>query len=179
MEGIRHSTLKSGANVLETERKFSIGEISPRTNERGFVLILGNNIDLIISREIVHQREDFASSAIVNNMIDKGGRKVVFRTSFVDITIINAYTDCALFLIDRDNIGNPVSEGHQVNKVGFEKFLDFKINSSRFTWVNWTKALLERFSIWVCLNLMYHNVGVDTRHFFIALGEDIMKLFEK
>jgi hypothetical protein len=41
------------------------------------------------------------------------------------------------------------------------------------------KAFLDRFSIWVCLNLMYYNVGVNTRHFFIAPGEDVTKFFEK
>jgi hypothetical protein len=87
-----------------------IGERAPRTNERSFLLILRNNIDLIISGETIHQREDFASGAIIENMIDEGGRKVVFRTSFVNIPIINAYMDCALFLVDRDKIGNPVSE---------------------------------------------------------------------
>jgi hypothetical protein len=136
MEGIRHSTLKSGTSVLETERKFPIGKSSPRTNESGFVLILRNNIDLIISGETIHQREDFTSSAIIDNLIDEGGRKVVFRTSFVNIPIINTYVDCALFLVNQDKIGNPVSEGHWVNKAGFEKFLDFKLNNSLFTWVN-------------------------------------------
>jgi hypothetical protein len=136
MEGIRHSALKSGANVLETKREFPIGESAPRTNKSRLMLILGNNIDLIISIETIHQREDFTSGAIVDNLIDQGVRKVVLRTSFVDIPIINAYTDCALFLINWDKIGNLVSEGHRVNKAGFEKFLDFKLDSSRFMWVN-------------------------------------------
>jgi hypothetical protein len=126
------------------------------------MLILGNNVDLIIPVEIVHQREDFTSATIVDNLIDEGGRKVVFETSFVDIPIINTYMNCALFLVDQDKIGNPVSEGHRVNKVSFKKFLDFKLDSNCFTWVNWTKVFPDRFSIGVCLDLMYHNVGVDT-----------------
>jgi hypothetical protein len=143
------------------------------------VLILRNNINLIIYEETIHQREDFSSSTIVDNLVDKGGRKVIFRTSFVNIPIIHAYADCALFLFYRDNIGNPVSEGHRVNKANFENFLDFKPDSNHFTWVNWTKALLDGFSVWVCLNFMYHNVRVDTQHFFISPGEDVTKLFEK
>jgi hypothetical protein len=143
------------------------------------VLILGNNIDLIIPGETIHQREDFTSSVIVDNLIDEGGRKVVFRTSFVNIPIINAYVDCALFLIDQDKIGNPVSEGHHVNKANNENFLDFKLNRSCFSWVSWTKVLPDGFSIWVCLNLMYHNFRVDTWNFFIAPGEDVTKFFEK
>ena len=134
---------------------------------------------MIIPGETIHQREDFTSGAIIDNLIDEGGRKVVFGTSFVNIPIINTYTNGALFLVDRDKIGNPVSEGHRVNKAGFEKFLDFELDSSRFTWVNWTKALLDEFSIRVCLDLMYHNVRVDTWHFFVARVEYVTKLFEK
>ena len=143
------------------------------------MLILGNNVDLIIPEETIHQREDFTSGAIVDNLVDEGGRKVVFWTSFVNIHIINAYTHCALFLVDQDKIGNPVSEGHRVNKVGFKKFLDFELDSSPFTWVNWMKALPVGFSVEVCLDLMYHNVGVDTWHFFIAPGENISKFLKE
>jgi hypothetical protein len=136
MESIRHSTLKSCTNVLETEGEFLIGKITPRTNKSSLMLILENNVDLIIPRETIHQREDFIVGAIIDNLIDEGGREVVFGTSFVDIPIINVYMNCALFLVDRDKIGNLVSEGHRVNKASFEKFLDFEIDSSRFTWVN-------------------------------------------
>jgi hypothetical protein len=136
MEIIRHSAMKSGTSVLETEREFPIGKSTPRKNKRNLMLILGNNVDLIIPRETIHQREDFTSGAIVDNLIDERGRKVVFVTSFVDIPIINAYMNCALFLVDRDKIGNPVNESHRVNKANFKKFLDFELDSSRFTWVN-------------------------------------------
>jgi hypothetical protein len=112
MESIRHSTLKSCANILETKREFLIGKSTPRTNKRGLMLILGNNVDLIIPGETIHQREYFTSGTVVDNLIDEGGRKVVLGTSFIDINIINAYTDGALFLVDRDKIGNPVYESH-------------------------------------------------------------------
>jgi hypothetical protein len=143
------------------------------------VLVHWNDIDLIISGENIHQREDFTSGTIVDDLVDERGRKVVFRTCFVNIPIINAHMDCALFLVNQDNIGNPVSESHWVNKVGFEKFHDFKLDSGRFTWVDRTKALPNGFRVWVCLNLMYHNVWVNTQHFFIAPGEEVTKLFEK
>ena len=143
------------------------------------MLVLGRNVNLIIAGETIHEREDFTAGAVIDNLIDEGGRKVVFWTSFVDIPIINAYMNCELFLVDRDKIGNPVSESHRINKVDFKKFLDFELDSSRFTWVNWMKALPDRFSVGVCLDLMYHNVGVDTQHFFVDPGKDVMKLFEK
>jgi hypothetical protein len=142
-------------------------------------LVCGNDLDLIISRETIHEREDFTSGTIVDDLDDEGGRKVVFSTCFLNIPIINAHADCALFLVDQDKIRNPVSESHRVNKVGFEKFLESKLDGGFFTWVDQMKALLDGFSIWVCLDLTYHNVRVNTRNFFIAPGEDVKKLFEK
>ena len=121
------------------------------------MLILENNIDLIISGKTIHQREDFSSITIVDILVDKGGRKVVFRTRFVNIPIINAHVDCALFLVDWDKIGNPVSERHQVNKAGFEKFLDFKLDSGRFTWVDRMKrcrtGLASRYVLISCITM--------------------------
>jgi hypothetical protein len=179
MESIRHSTLNSGTGILETERKFLIGKSTPRTNKSILMLILGNNVDLIIPEETIHEREDFTFGTIVDNLINEGGRKVVFGTSFINIPIINTCTNCALFLIDRDKIGNPFSESHRINKAIFKNFLDFELDSSHFTWVSWKKALMDGFSVGVCLDLMYHNLRVDTLHFFVAPGKDVMKLFEK
>ena len=100
------------------------------------MLVCGYDIYLIISIETIHQREYFTFGTIIDDLVNEGGRKVVFRTSFVNIPIINAHEDCALFLVDWDKIGNPISESHWVNKASFEKFLDFKLDSSFFTWVD-------------------------------------------
>jgi hypothetical protein len=156
-----------------------IRKSAPRANKRGFVLVRENDIDLIISEETIHQREDFTIDVIVDDLVNEGGRKDVFRTRFFNVPIINTHVDCALFLVDWEKIRNPVSESHQVNKSVFEKFLEFKLDSGHFTWVDQTMELSDKFRVWVCLNRMYHNVGVNTQHLFIAPGEDITKLFEK
>ena len=109
MKSIRHGALKSRTSVLQNERHFLVGKGTPRTNESSLVSIHGKNINLIIARETIHQREYFTPSTIVDDLVNKGGRKVVFRTSFVNVPIINAHTDHALFLVDWDKIGNPVS----------------------------------------------------------------------
>jgi hypothetical protein len=73
------------------------------------VLVCGYDIDLIISGETIHQREYFTSGTIVDDLVNEGGRKVVFRTSFINVPIINAHTDRTLFLVNQNKIGNPVS----------------------------------------------------------------------
>ena len=100
MESIRHSTLKSCASVLETKREFPIGKSTPRKNKSGFMSVLRSDVNLIIAGETIHEREDFTSDAIIDNLIDERGRKVVFWTSFIDIPIINAYRNGDLFLVN-------------------------------------------------------------------------------
>ena len=73
------------------------------------MLVCGYDIDLIISGETIHQREDFTFGTIVDDLVNEGGRKVVFRTRFINVSIINAHADCTLFLVNRNKIGNLVS----------------------------------------------------------------------
>ena len=60
------------------------------------MLVCRYNIDLIISEETIHQREYFTSSTIVDDLVNEGGRKFVFRTSFINVSIINADVDFLL-----------------------------------------------------------------------------------
>jgi hypothetical protein len=78
-------------------------------NKRGRVLVYRYDIDLIISEETIHQREYFIYGTIVDNLVNEGGRKVVFRTSFINVPIINSHVDRTFFLVKRNKIGNPVS----------------------------------------------------------------------
>ena len=73
---IRHSMLKCCARVLKTEGKFPIGKSTPRTNKSGFMLVLGSDVNLIIAGETIHERENFASDTIIDNLINEGGRKL-------------------------------------------------------------------------------------------------------
>jgi hypothetical protein len=73
------------------------------------VLVGGYNIDLIISRETIHQREYFTPGTIIDDLVNEGAGEVVFKTRFVNIPIINAHADLILFLVKQNKIGNPVS----------------------------------------------------------------------
>jgi len=73
------------------------------------VLVRGNNVDMIISRVTIHQGEDFSSGTVIDDLVDKVGRKVVFRTNFFNVPIINTHADGALFLVNWNKIRNPVN----------------------------------------------------------------------
>ena len=57
----------------------------------------------------IHERKHFTSSTIVNNLVDKGSRIVVFWTSKIYIPIIDANSDGSLFFHNRNDVGNPLS----------------------------------------------------------------------
>ena len=61
--------------------------------------------------------------------------KVVFGTSFVQISEIDADSNGALFFIDRDDIRYPFRQGYGINKPSFEKFLYLSFNSCGLPWM--------------------------------------------
>ena len=84
-----------------------ISEGSPWTNECHFVLALGQYVDLIVTGETIHEREYFATGAIIDNLIDKGSWIVVFGTRFVQIPIVDTHPDGSLFLCNGHDVRDP------------------------------------------------------------------------
>jgi hypothetical protein len=92
--------LESGSNILKAKRHLSIGECTPRTNERRFVLVLGFDLDLIIAQKTIHERKGFTTGTFINDLVDEWGWIIIFWTCLVQITEIGTYTNRALFFID-------------------------------------------------------------------------------
>jgi hypothetical protein len=176
---IRHSTLKRSTCVLKTKGKFSIGESTPRTNKRSFMLVLRSDINLIIAGESIHERKDFNVDTVIDDLVNKRGRKVILWTGFVNIQIMNTNTYTTTFLINRYRVGNPFCQSYGINKTGFEKFFNFEFDSCRFPWMDRMEALSDWFSSGVCLNFMENNSRFDTWHLFVTPCKDITKLFKQ
>jgi hypothetical protein len=132
------------------------------------VLIHGKNINLIIARETIHQGEDLTSGTFVNDLVNERGGIIFFRTRFIYIPIIYAHVNRSLFIIHWNKIGYPISQSHKIDKANFKNFFNFKLDSSRFTWMEWVKSLLNRFNVWICLNILHHDIRINTWHFLIT-----------
>ena len=72
-----HGPLKSSSTILKAKRDFLICKSSPRTNKCSFMLILGFDLNLIISRKTVHEAEYLASRTLIQNLIDKWCGKII------------------------------------------------------------------------------------------------------
>ena len=121
----------------------------------------------------------FTSSAIIDNLVNKGCRVVVLRTSLVKNPIINTNPDGPLFLCNRNKIGNPFSQWDWINETSIQQFLYFCLDSRNFLWMNRSKSLSYRTSIGVGFDFMDNNMGVNTRRFFVRSSENIGKFFKK
>ena len=128
MKSIRHRPLEGCTSIFQAKREFLICKSAPWADKCSFVLVSWEYIDLIISREAVHKREDFTASTIINDLVDEWCGIVVLGTSAIDIPIINAYSDSALFFSHGDNIRDPINERDRVNKPSFKKFFNFFVN---------------------------------------------------
>jgi hypothetical protein len=104
MERKRHGLLKGGSIIFENKRHLTIRECTPWTDECCFVLVFGFDLDLVISRKIVHEREGLTTHTFINYLVDEWCGKIIFGTELVQITEVCTYTNCALFFIDRHGV---------------------------------------------------------------------------
>ena len=104
METICHGTLEGGSNVLQTKGNYSICECAPRGCECILVTILFPDLNLVISRNSVHEGKDLMSVACIDNLIGEGCWEVVFGTCPIEIMEVCANMDGTLFFIHRNRI---------------------------------------------------------------------------
>jgi hypothetical protein len=71
MEIKQHGPLKRSSNIFQTKRHLLIRERTPWTDERGFVLVFGLDLYLIVSRKTIHERKGLATYAFIDYLINK------------------------------------------------------------------------------------------------------------
>ena len=104
VESIRHHTLKSSADIFEAEGELFISKGAPGTDEGRLVLINRSNVNLVVTREAVHKRIYLAARTLINELINEWRGVVVLWASSINVAVINADTNGALFFVDRDDI---------------------------------------------------------------------------
>ena len=123
----------------------TVSECAPGTDECCLMLIIWADIDLIVAIKSINERKYFASSTIINNMVDKGSRIVAFWTRNIDILIIDTQSDGPLFFHNRKDVGNPLSKRNRVNETNTQKKFNFCFNGTNLLRMNMTNVLTYRF----------------------------------
>jgi hypothetical protein len=107
VKNVCHGTLESGSCVIEAKRHDTICKSSLGGSECDFVLIGWVDLNLVVARETVHERQGLVTGTIIDNLVDKGRWKVVLRTGMMEIMKFRIDLDSALFFVDRDGVGDP------------------------------------------------------------------------
>lgn len=107
MKCIGHGSLKCHSGVLKAKWHLLVGKGSPWENEGDLMLIFRFRLNLFVSREYIHEGEYFTYGTIINDLINKYCRIVVFGTSFVQIMEVSPYSYSDLFFVDRYRVGYP------------------------------------------------------------------------
>jgi len=112
---------------------------SPLRDKGGLRLILFCELDPIVTWEHpVHERQPLMPGRWINQDINDWEREVVFWTSLVEISKVDAHTNAAVFLCHRDYIGNPVWVIHCANETSLRKlgyFLFDRMLNVRMEWL--------------------------------------------
>src|ERR1051325_4691890 len=98
MEQCHHSALISGACVLQSERHNFVAESTPLCNKSSLLHVFRSHFDLIVTGETIHEGEDLMLSGVVNQNINMRKWKIVFRTRFVQISVIHTHSNFAILL---------------------------------------------------------------------------------
>src|ERR1051325_5193912 len=80
MKQSHHGTLICGANVLQPERHDLVAECAPLCNENSLFHVFKSHFDLIVTKETIHEGENLVLSGVVNQYINMGKWKLIFRT---------------------------------------------------------------------------------------------------
>ena len=107
MKNVCHGPLECGAGILEVEWHDTIRKGAPGGCECSFVLIVGVNLDLVVTRETVHEGQSLLTYAIIDYLVDEGYWKVVFGTGVIEVAEVRTDTDSSLFFVNRDRFGDP------------------------------------------------------------------------
>src|ERR1044072_4359628 len=108
MEQCHHSTLISGACVLQSERHDLITESPPLCNKSSLLHVFGSHFDLIVTGETIHEGENLILSGVVNQNINMRKWKIVFRTRFVQISVIHTHSYFTILLRYGNYVCNPL-----------------------------------------------------------------------
>lgn len=179
MKGIIHHSLEGSTSILHTKRELFVRKDSPRTNESSFLLINGENVNLVISRKTDHKRKNLTLDTFVDDLIYKGSGIIIFRTCPIDSMIVNTNVDSSLFLSRRNNIENPIYQWDRINETNFKMFFNFSLYGSFLSRVHRMMALTKRLLIWISRNLMQYYTWIYARNLFVWPRKDITKLFEE
>jgi len=104
MKSIVHCSLESGTCILQAKREIFVRKSTLRIDEGSFLLIGRQNIDLAVTRKEIHKREYLTPSTVVNKLVNKGSKIVIFRTCTIVAMIINTNPNSALLFGHRENV---------------------------------------------------------------------------
>jgi len=103
-----HCVLVCCTCIFEAKGHHCVAVHSKWRSERYMLLIFWIHFDLIIFGEVVHKGHPLETAHIVNYDIPDRERKLVFRTSGVQIAEVYTNSNLSILFRDENNVGNPI-----------------------------------------------------------------------
>ena len=108
MEQSYHGLLISFPSVLQPKRHHFVAE-SPSLCDEGCLLhVFGCHLDLIVTREIIHEGKDLVLCSVINQNINVGERKVILEDFPFQISVVHTHPYLPVFFRHRDYVSNPL-----------------------------------------------------------------------
>ena len=122
-------------------------------------MVVGVHLDMIITRESIHEDEELMASSGVHYEVDPGQRRAIFQASSVNIGKVNAELPFSIFLLDENHISQPVGIIYFSDSSGLEEFADLFVDRLLPFWNETSPFLFDGFEEGVTFSLWVITAG--------------------
>ena len=111
-------------------------------------MVVEIHADLVITRESIHEAEEFMASCGVYYEVNPGEREAIFRACSVNVSEIDAESPFVVFFFDEYDVGQPFRVLHFSDRTCLEELADLLINHFLSFWSKTSSFLLDWFEGW-------------------------------
>ena len=148
-------------------------------NKCCFLLILRYYPDLIIIEEGIYKGEELMSWSCIHQLIDPRQRIAVLGIDFIQVGEVDAHTPLFIYLLDQDNVHQPVWIHYFSNKASLDQLVHL-LGYSLLALRGETSLLLFQWTIsWVHFQVMGHHLRIYTKHVCRQRGKEIRIFLQK
>ena len=158
-----HAALVGGASVLQTEGHDVVAVDACWHDECSKLLVFDFQLDLVVTRICVEERQEGTTRSGVDNLVDARQREVVLRAVLVQVGEVDAHAQGIGILLRHHHwVSYPSGLLDLPNKTGFLEPMNFCAHGLALRLREASQCLLDRFGVGVNIECLLSEFPGNT-----------------